>query len=98
MFYAVEILSHKKPLGVPWICGVYDARSKLPVGACAILARARHGAIYAACAAAMNKMQAFKIARRTRRARDGRRRARPPRRNCGPSTTAARPTTTTTTP
>ena len=29
MFYAVEILSHKKPLGVPWICGVYDARSKL---------------------------------------------------------------------
>ena len=39
MFYAVEILSHKKPLGVPWICGVYDARSKLPVGACAILAR-----------------------------------------------------------
>ena len=35
MFYAVEILSHKKPLGVPWICGVYDARSKLPVGACA---------------------------------------------------------------
>ena len=33
MFYAVEILSHKKPLGVPWICGVYDARSKLPVGA-----------------------------------------------------------------
>ena len=32
MFYAVEILSHKKPLGVPWICGVYDARSKLPVG------------------------------------------------------------------
>ena len=44
MFYAVEILSHKKPLGVPWICGVYDARSKLPVGACAILARARHAA------------------------------------------------------
>ena len=46
MFYAVEILSHKKPLGVPWICGVYDARSKLPVGACAILARARRGAIF----------------------------------------------------
>jgi len=39
MFYAVEILSHKKPLGVPWLCGVYDARSKQPVGACAILAR-----------------------------------------------------------
>ena len=46
MFYAVEILSHKKPLGVPWICGVYDARSKLPVGACAILARRARGAIF----------------------------------------------------